>query len=109
MPVHADDLPGTARDHLGVPAVEIDAADLRMGWRRHADIARRTDVEIQLVVRPDRQKFPPMRRIARQIVIDGGRLRRVVELVGDIVDLRDLVDFGDIERAVVESDAVGRV
>ena len=109
VPIHPDDLANPAGHHFHAAAVEVDAADLGVGRRRHADVARRADVEIELVVRPDGQKLPAMRLVVRQIAIDEGRLRRVVELALDIVDLRDLVDLGDVERTVVEGDAVGRM
>src|SRR5262249_35019366 len=77
--------------------------------RGHANVARRADVEIELVVGPYGQEFPAVRSIARQVVVDDRRLRRVVELIGDPVDLRNLVDLGDVKRAVVEGEAVRRV
>jgi len=49
-----------------------------------------------------------MRGVTRQIVIYDGRLRWAVEYARDIIDLRDLVDLGDIKRAVVKSDAIRR-
>ena len=104
--VHSDHLPDAVRHDLHAAAVEIDAAELCVGRRWHADVAGRADVEIQLVVGPDGQELPAMRFIARQIVIDDGRLGRIVELGLDIVDLRDLVELGDVERAVVQRYAV---
>jgi len=77
-----------------------------MRGRRHADVAGRTDVEIEPVVGSDGEKFPAVRLVARQVVVDDRRFGRVVELVLDIVDLRDLVQFGNIERVVVVGDAV---
>ena len=106
MPVHADDLTNSPRHDLHVAAVELDAADLRVGGRRHADVAGRADVEVQPIVGPDRQIFPPVRLILRQIAVDDGGLRRVVEVVLDPVDLRYLRQLGDVERAVVQGDAI---
>src|SRR5215469_18389607 len=105
MPIHADNLADAAGDDLHPAAVEIDTPDLGVRRRWHAVVARRTDVEIELVVGPDGQELPAVRRVVRQIAIDHRRLRRVVELTFYVVDLRDLVDLSDIERAVVESDA----
>ena len=45
--------------------------------------------------------------VLRQVAEDDGRLRRVVELVFDVLDFRDLGYLGDIERALVQDDAVG--
>ena len=92
VPIHADNLADTTCDDLHPAAVEVDAADLRVRRRRHADVARCADVEIELIVGPDGQEFPTVRRVVRQIAVDDRRLRRVVELAFDIVDLRDLVD-----------------
>ena len=44
--------------------------------------------------------------VLRQLVEDHGRLRRVVEIVLDLLDLGDLRQFGDVERAVLEGEAV---
>jgi hypothetical protein len=63
--IHADDLADTVSNHLGAAAVEVDAAKLRVSRRRHADVARRANVEIELVVRPDSQEFPAVRRVQR--------------------------------------------
>jgi hypothetical protein len=68
--------------------------------------ARRADVEVEFVVGSDGQELPPVRLIARQVVVDDRRLRRVAEVVLDIVDLRDLVQLRDVERAIVERDAI---
>src|SRR5262245_50349264 len=65
VPVHADDLTNAASHHFGAATVQIDAADLCVTIRWHADVARRANVEIELVVRPDGQEFPAMRGIAR--------------------------------------------
>ena len=106
VPVHADDLAHPARHHLDAAAVEVDTADLRVRLRRHADVARRADVEIQLVVGSDGQILPAVRLVLRQIAVDDGGLRRVVEVVLDLVDLRDLRQLGDVECAVMQRDAV---
>src|SRR5262245_58804250 len=101
MPIHADDLADAVGDHLRAAAIQIDAADLCMRRRWHTYVARRSDVEIQFVIRPYRQKLPPVRLIARQVAVNDGRLRRLVQLRLDIVDLRYLIEFGNIKRAVV--------
>src|SRR5439155_5759768 len=44
-----------------------------------------------------------------KLVIDQGRLRRVVQDVLDLVDLGDLRQLGDVERAVLEGEAVRTV
>src|SRR5439155_2671878 len=61
MPIHANDLAGAASHHFHAAAIEVDAADLGVPFRRHADVAWRADVEIELVVRPDAEEFPAMR------------------------------------------------
>jgi len=78
-----------------------------MRVRRHADVAGRADVEIEPIVGADGEELPAMRLVLGQIAIDDLRLRRVVEMILDVVDLGDLRQLGDIERAVVERDAVG--
>src|ERR1700756_3359647 len=50
--IQADDLAGTMSDHLRPAAIEIGAAKLSMRRWRHADVAGRADIEIELVVGP---------------------------------------------------------
>src|SRR5262249_52534767 len=49
---------------------------------------------------------PTVRLVLRQVAEDDGRLRRVVELVFDVLDFRDLGQLGDIERPLMQDDAV---
>src|SRR6266566_6517120 len=106
VPVHSDDLPNPSRHDFRAATVEIDTPELCVGGRRHANIARCTDVEIQLVVRTDGEKFPAVRLVFGQIIVDNHRLGRVIEVVLDLLNLRDLRDLGEVERAVGESEAV---
>ena len=47
-----------------------------------------------------------MRLILRQILVDHDRLRRAVEIVFNFLDLGDLRQLGDVERAVLEGEPV---
>ena len=47
-----------------------------------------------------------MRLVFRQISVDHGRLRRFVENILDILDLRNLRQLGDVERAFMEGETV---
>src|SRR6266852_2769565 len=107
--IHSDDLSYPPSDHLRAAAVEVDAPDLCMGVRWHADVARRANLEIELVVGPDGQKLPAVRLVLRKVTIDDRRLRRVVEVVLDLFDPRDLGQLGDVERAVVKGDPIRAV
>src|SRR5262249_61375908 len=75
-PVHADDLTDTARHDLGAAAVEINSANLRVSVRWHANVARCINIEIELVVRPDSQKFPAMRGGSRHCPAHNVQVRR---------------------------------
>ena len=44
--------------------------------------------------------------VLRQIVVDDDWLRRVVEVVLDLFDLRDSGELRDIQRAILEGQAV---
>src|SRR5262249_16355404 len=77
-----------------------------MALGRHADVARRANLEIELLVGPEGEIFPTVSFVLRQVTEDDGRLRRVVELVFDVFDFRDLGELGDVERALVQDDAV---
>jgi hypothetical protein len=50
MPVHSDDLSDSSRHDFRAATVEINATDLRVGRRWHADVARRTDIKIEFIV-----------------------------------------------------------
>src|SRR5262249_5262061 len=106
VPVHANDLPNPARYDFRAAAVEMDTAELRGGGRRHGDIARCTDVEIELVVGTEGEEFPAVRLVLGQIVVDNDWLRRIIEVVLNLLNHRDLRELGDVEGAVGESEAV---
>src|SRR5262245_41282313 len=106
VPVHPDDLTDAGSDDFQPAAVQIETVDLGMALGRHADVARRADLEIELLVGPDGEIFPTVSFVLRQVTEDDGRLRRVVELVFDVFDFRDLGELGDVERALVQDDAV---
>jgi len=44
--------------------------------------------------------------VLRQIVVDEDRLRRVVEIVLDLLDLGDFRQLRDVQRAALEGEAV---
>jgi hypothetical protein len=58
--------------------------------RRHADIAGCADIEIKLVVGAEGEELPAVRLVLGQIVVDNDRLGRIIEVVLDLLDLRDL-------------------
>jgi hypothetical protein len=106
VPVHSNDLPDSTGDDFHVAAIQIDAADLGVGIRRHADVAGSADLEVEPVIRPHGQKFPPMRLVFRQIAVDHGGLERLINLAFDVLDLRYLRQLGNVQRPIVEGDAV---
>src|SRR5262245_5297289 len=106
MPVEANRVANAARDDFGAAAVEIDASHLRMRVRRRAAVAGQTDRDIELVVRPDPYELPAVRFVLRQVVIDHRELWRIVEVVLDLLDLVDFGELGDVERAVLEGESV---
>jgi len=69
-------------------------------------VAGLSNINVQLVVGPDGDELPAMGFILGQIVVNDHRLRRVVEIVLDLLDLGDLGELGDIQRAILERDAV---
>src|SRR6266542_5518840 len=70
VPVEAHAVADAAGDVLEAGAVGIDAGDVGMSVRRHADVAGRADVEVELAVRPEGQVLPPVRQVAGQDVVD---------------------------------------
>jgi hypothetical protein len=79
-----------------------------MGRRGHTDVARRADLEIELVVRPDGEELPAMALIFRQVVVDDDRLRRVVEVVLDLFDLRNSGDSAMYSTPSLKARPFGR-
>src|SRR5207253_6572148 len=84
----ADRVADAARDHFRAAAVKVDAPDLRVFLGRDADIARRADVYVELVVRSDGDEPPSVRLLIGQVVVDDDGLRRIVEVVLDFFELR---------------------
>jgi hypothetical protein len=41
-----------------------------------------------------------MRLVAWQVIIDDDGFRRIIEVVLDLLDLRNFVELGDVQRAV---------
>src|SRR5215468_7748708 len=106
IPVEADRIPYALRDYFHAAAVEIDSTDLGVRVGRHAVVTRLTDRDVELVVGTDADELPAMRFILRQVVVDHRKFGRVVEVVLDLLRLRDLRQLGDVERAVLEREAV---
>ena len=69
-------------------------------------VARLSDRNVQLLVGTNRDELPAVGLVLRQIGIDHGRLRRLVEIGLDIVDLGDLRQLGDVKRALVICETV---
>src|SRR5580692_3443235 len=106
MKIHADDLADAAGDDLDAAAVDRYAANLGIARRRLTDVTRRSDIDVELIVGTERQEFPAVRLMVRQVAVDDDRIRRIIEIVLDLLELRDSRAFGDVERAVLEGEAV---
>src|SRR5262249_31117417 len=106
MPVEADRHADTPCDDLHAAAVEIDATKLGVSVGRDADVAGGSDLKIELVVGPDGEKLPAVRLVLGQIVVDHYRFGRVVEVVFDLLDLRNPGKLGNVEGAIVEGQSV---
>src|SRR6266404_820315 len=106
MPVHSQDLADTVRVDLEALPIESDAIDLAVPLRWQADVAGGADLEVELLVRANGEVFPTVRLVLWQIAQDDGGLRRVVEVVLDLLDLGDLIKLGDVQRALVQVYAV---
>ena len=109
VPIESDGVPIAADVRFGGSAVEIETADLGIRLWRDADVARRADVYIKLVVRTERHEFPSVRLMVRKIAVDDDRLRRIVEVVLDLLHLGDFRAFGDVERAIFEGETIGTI
>ena len=78
MPVHPDDLTNPRGDDFETAAVEIEPVNLPMPIGGHADVARSSDLEIQLVVGADGQELPAVRLVLGEVAENDGRLGRIV-------------------------------
>src|SRR5262249_20948077 len=107
MEIEAHRVAHAARHNFQVAAVGVDPENLRVfAGVRLADVARRADWNVELAVWTELDEFPAVWDIARKLVIDGDRRRRLVEIVLDVVVARDLLRGGHVERPLVELDAV---
>src|SRR5262249_17749094 len=107
MPVHANDLADPVGVNLEALTIQTDAVDFAVPLRGHTDVAGNPDLEIELLVRSDREVLPAVWLVLWQVGQNDGRFRWIVEVVFDVVDLLNRVKLGDVERALVQSDAVG--
>jgi hypothetical protein len=107
VPVEADRVAHAANKDLHAAAVEAHAADMGIMVRVGVvDVPRRADRYVELLVRADRDELPAMRLVLRELVDNEDRLRRVVEVVLDRVEPRDLGQLGDVEGALVEGEPI---
>src|SRR4029453_4529977 len=82
---------------------------LRVRRWRLTDVARRSDVDVEHIVRPYADVSPPVGLVVGKIVVDDDRLGRIVEVALDVVEPRNLRALGPVERAFVESQTVRTV
>src|SRR5579883_2557304 len=106
IPVEAHRVADANRHHFGAGAVKVDAADLAVILVMQHVVARLADGNIKLVVWSDGDELPAMGFVLGKIVVNHDRFGRIVEIVLDLLDLRYLGEFGDVERPVLEGDAV---
>ena len=109
VPVETDRVAHAARHDLDVGAVQVLAPDLAVQAAIDlAQVARRADGNVELLVRPDAGELPVVvRRLGQVDLVADIRRLRIVELVLDAVETQRLVDRDDVERAIVEGEAVG--
>src|SRR5262249_17804645 len=107
MEVEAHRVAHATRHDLRTAAVEVDPADVRVLFGIGlADVAWRSDRHIELAVGADLDELPAMRDVAGQLIVARDRRGRAVELVLDVVVASDRLRGRDVERALVELDAV---
>src|SRR5262245_29580512 len=106
MEIETDRVAHAERIGLEAAAVDVHARDLRIGLRGNADVTGRAHIDVELVVGPERYELPAVRLVVRELVVDDDRLRRIVEIVLDVLELRDLGPLRDVERALAEGEAV---
>src|SRR3974377_1974770 len=72
-------------------------------------VTRLADLKIKLVVGADGDELPAVRLVLREICVNHRRLLRLVELVLDVFDLRNLRQLGDVKCAILEGETIGAI
>src|SRR5262245_26555718 len=107
MKVKAHRVTHATRHDLRATAVEVDPADVRVLFGvRLADVAWRSHRHIELAIGADLDELPAVWDVAGELIVDRDRRGRAVELVLDVVVAGDRLRGRDVERALVELDAV---
>ena len=108
IPVEADAVADAARVDLAL-AARGEAADRAVFVLGLADVAGRADADVEQAVRPEPERLVAVMRMVRQIVGDDRRPGRILQVALDRVVARDAAVLADVQRAVVERDAMRRV
>ena len=109
MPVEADGVADAAGEDLDAGAVRLHPEDRgvsRVVLLFVADVAGRADRHVEHAVRSEGDELLPVVRVLRQRVVDDHRLARRLQARLDVVEADDAADLADVQRAVVEGDAV---
>ena len=114
MPCVADGIADAACEDfpLGV-RLGFHADDRRVRIAAIENVARRADRAVEQAVGSERQIFPAVHPVGRQLVGQHGLLRGRAAAAGDLDEVEDAVVprdsavFRDVQRAVLERDAVG--
>src|SRR5689334_18738099 len=93
-------------EYLCAGTVKIDPANLAVRIAMQDVVARLANLQVKLLVRSDGDELPAVRLVLRQILINHGRLLRLVEIGLDVIDLGDLRKLGDIERTLVVRETI---
>jgi hypothetical protein len=101
-----DGVADAARVDLVAAAIEVHAHDRAVVLLRLADVARRAERHVQLVVRADDNVSPLMVAARLEAIAHHDRRGRILQPILDPVEADDPLHLGHVERAVVERDAV---
>jgi hypothetical protein len=107
VPVETDRVPNPACEHLAPGPGDAHAGDRRVQRiLRQADVARRTDLQVQQTVGSKTDELPSVELLGREIVAYDDRIRWVRKPLVDIVKPQNAADLSHVERTVLPGDPV---
>lgn len=105
LPVEADGIADAVGDIFQAAAVGVHAGELGVGLALVAQVAGRADRHVELAVRAERDELAAVPCRGGQAVVHRLRLRRIVQVMLDVMQHQDAADRRDVQVAVPEGDA----
>lgn len=108
IPIEAYSVPDSSGKDLKLCAIRVHPGDGSIRIALVTDIAGSSNRQIELAIRPKRNKLPAMGRIFREIIFDN-HIFRVIKIFLNIVESEDAADLSNIEVPIFESNSIRHV